>query len=74
MRQSIRNLIIETIHKIKSEYREIEEIVLGEEAYQKLANELDLPSDHKPPIKVFWGYPVKVLSYLPSDYIGLRIK
>jgi len=72
--KSIRNLIIENIYKIKNENREIEEIVLGEEAYQKLANELDLPPNHKFPIQVFLGYPVKVLSYLSPYYIGLRFK
>jgi len=48
--------------------------VLGKEAYQKLTKELDLPPDHKFPIQVFLGYPVKVLSNFPSDYIGLRFK
>jgi len=74
MTKSVRSLIVENIYKIKSESQEIKEIVLGEEAYQKLANELDLPPDHKFPIQVFLGYPVKVLPYFPSDYIGLRFK
>jgi len=74
MAESVRTLIVENIYKIKSENREIKEIVLGEEAYQKLAKELDLPPDHKFPIQVFLGYPIKVLPYFPSDYIGLRFK
>jgi len=74
MTGSVRSLIVENIYKLKSKNREIEEIVLGEEAYRKLANELDLPPDHKFPIQVFLGYPVKVLPYFPSDYIGLRFK
>jgi len=74
MTESVRNLIVENIYKIKSECREIEEIVFGEEAYQNLANELGLSPDHKLPIKEFLGYPVRVLSYLPSDYIALRFK
>ena len=74
MTESVRTLIVENIYKIKSENREIKEIVLGEEAYQKLAKELDLPPDHKFPIQVFLGYPIKVLPYFPSDYIGLRFK
>ena len=43
MTESVRSLIVENIYKIQSENRKIEEIVLGEEAYQKLAKELDLP-------------------------------
>ncbi len=74
MAKSIRNLIIENIYKIKSENREIEEIVFGEEAYRNLAIEWGLPSDHKFAIKEFFGYPIKILSYLPPDYIALRIK
>ena len=74
MMKSIRNLIIENIYKIKNENREIEEIVFSEEAYRSLATEWDLPSDHKFAIKELFGYPIKILSYLPSDYIGLRIK
>jgi len=74
MTGSVRSLIVENIYKLKSENREIEEIVLGEEAYRKLANELDLPPDHKFPIQTFLGYPLKVLPYFPSDYIGLRFK
>jgi len=74
MTESVRTLIVENIYKIKSENREIKEIVLGEEAYRKLANELDLPPDHNFSIQTFLGYPVKVLPYFPSDYIGLRFK
>ena len=54
MAESVRTLIVENIYKIKSENREIKEIVLGEEAYQKLAKELDLPPDHKFPIQLFF--------------------
>jgi len=74
MTESVKSLIVENIYKIKSENREIEEIVLGEEAYQKLAKELDLPPDYKSPVKVFFSYPIKILSYFPPDYIGLRFK
>jgi len=74
MAESVRTLIVENIYKIKSENREIEEIVLGKEAYQKLAKELDLPPDHKFPIQLFLGYPAKVSPNFPLDYIGLRFK
>jgi len=59
MTESAKSLIVENIYKIKSENREIEEIVLGEEAYQKLAKELDLPPDYKSPVKVFLAIQLK---------------
>ena len=44
MTRSVRSLIVENIYKIKSENRKIEEIVLGKEAYQKLAERVGFTS------------------------------
>ena len=74
MKKTIREIIIDGIRDVLSENRKVEEIVLGGEAYQELERELSLIPFEELPIKKFLSYPIKVLSYLPSDYIALRIK
>ena len=85
MKKMIREIIYDGIRNVLSENREVEEIVLGGEAYQELERELlsTCPagmtirdfSDFLPhAIRNFLPYPIKIISYLPSDYIALRIK
>ena len=70
----IREIIFDGIRDVLSENRKVEGIVLGGEAYQELERELSLMPFEELPIREFLSYPIKVLSYLPLNYIALRIK
>ena len=86
MEKTIREIICDGIRSVLSENRKVEEIVLGGEAYQELKRELsstyleDLAALEGVftleglAIREFLSYPVKILPYLPPDYIALRIK
>jgi len=74
MKKMIREIICDGIRNVLSENRKVEEIVLGGEAYQELERELSLTPSEELPVREFLSYPIKVLSYLPLNYIALRIK
>jgi len=80
MKKTIREIIIDGIRDVLSENRKVEEIVLGDEVYQELKRELsstyleNLATLKGVAIREFLSYPIRILPYLPPDYIALRIK
>ncbi len=74
MKKTIRETIFDGIRDVLSENRKVEEIVLSSETYRELKRELSSTYLEGLAIRKFLSYPVKILFYLPPDYIALRIK
>ena len=74
MKKTIREIIIDGIRDVLSENLKVEEIVLGDEVYRELRRELSSTYLEGIAIREFLSYPIRILPYLPPDYIALRIK
>jgi len=74
MKKTIGEIIIDGIRDVLSENRKVEEIVLGNKVYQELRRELSSTYLEGIAIREFLSYPIRILPYLPPDYIALRIK
>jgi len=74
MKKTIREIIIDGIRDVLSENLKVEEIVLGDEVYRELRRELSSTYLERIAIREFLSYPIRILPYLPPDYIALRIK
>ena len=74
MKKTIREIIIDGIRDVLSENLKVEEIVLGDEVYRELRRELSSTYLEGIAIREFFSYPLRILLYLPPDYIALRIK
>ena len=75
---TILNRIIEGIKVIKAENRDVEEIILGMESMTELQMDLRNLMICGGTIKTnemkLLGYSLNILSFLPHDYIGLRLR
>ena len=78
---TILDMIIEGVNIIRTQRREVKEIILGTESVTELQmNTLDMIYDiyydgeeaNMMGMKLL-GYPIKILSFLPHNYIGLRL-
>ena len=75
--KSILDMIIERVNIIRAKGREVKEIILGTESLTELRmNTLDMIYDGEIGNMMrmkFLGYPIKTLSFLPPNYIGLGL-